>query len=183
MTKTKKSKKTLAAPFLITVAGAAAIALPACGSTIETITNPPPPPACPDLAPAQGEPCEEAGQVCEYPDECSGTYTATCIAGPSGAAWATSVNGPPCNPPPPEFCLNYTTSDQCEADSFCRWMVPGCGDAPLAAPGCYPAMGCDVDTDCLNGGTCQKVSVVPECAQANCNPCCDSCGETVGICM
>jgi hypothetical protein len=137
---------------------------------------PPPPPTCPTEAPTWGAPCSEV-ITCSYEiDQGCGPQPATATC--DGASWSISPQVS-CNPPPPDYCVTYTTEAACGQDASCRWLVPGCGEPPLPQAGCFAAVDCGGDFDCqISGGTCQEVVI---------NPChnlaCDACGMTVSVCV
>jgi hypothetical protein len=58
----------------------------------------------------------------------------------------------------------------------CRWLVPGCGDAPLGQAGCYPPEDCTADS-CGEGSACTEVSVDPCWNQG-----CGACGAPAAVC-
>jgi hypothetical protein len=67
---------------------------------------------------------------------------------------------------------------------LCTWLVPGCGDPPLAAQGCYARadVGCQSDSGCTNGRVCQK-RVVNPCLPGPGGGACAACGLTTTICL
>ena len=71
-------------------------------------------------------------------------------------------------------CTTIDTEDEC--GEGCHWLVPGCGDNPLGAEGCFPEADCAEDT-CEGAQTCQTVSHDP-CAESDC----DACGAEAQIC-
>lgn len=150
------------------------------GEPFETC-NPPAP--CPEALPAEGEACLLGAIDCQYEiDTACGPAVASAECTEveeQGAVWL--VTAPPCTPPEPN-CFNYTNAGVCEADSTCRWLVPGCGgegDANFTA-GCFPALECIVgpNDDC---------GEFEECVTLNHDPCwnsnCGSCGSDTNVCL
>lgn len=146
--------------------------------------NPPPP--CPQAMPAEGSPCvEEFGT----PQDCSwvaqtacgpAEVTGTCIPDQlDGVGYNWQLTAPSCTPEVP-LCSQYDNAGLCDADTTCRWLVPGCSEEPKPegfATGCYPIANCTADS-CGEDAECTSVSY---------NPCwnelCDACGADASICL
>ena len=153
----------------------------------EPIASCNPPPPCPDILPAEGDPCElSPGGTpvgCQYDIETAcgpAVASADCVAvEEQGLVW--QVTAPPCTPPEPN-CFNYANAGVCEADSTCRWLVPGCGGQgdPGFAAGCFPALECTV-------GPNDNCGEFQECVTLNHDPCwnsnCGSCGADTNACV
>jgi len=91
------NRKNLRKPFIQTLFGTA-LSLAGCDPSCPpgAACNPPPP-TCPQTAPAQGTDCDAHGLVCGY-NECLGEPTLQAECDSSGK-WAVSEVS--CNPPPP----------------------------------------------------------------------------------
>jgi hypothetical protein len=143
---------------------------------VSEIMSPCNPPGCPAEIPTQGEPCVPPWEgTCTYTvDTGCGPLPETAIC--ENGQWSLSTTI--CNPPPPDYCYSLTTATDCAAQTFCRWLVPGCGDPPLPQAGCFPTYDCATTSDCGVGQTCQEVVI---------NPCynlpCDACGANVHLCL
>lgn len=130
--------------------------------------------ACPASPPSEGSPCDPCfgPPSCGYPGTCGGDY-ASC--GPEGI-WHVSIGDCP-PPPPPDYCASLGTQGACATDPSCRWLTPGCGDIPLAAPGCFTIDDC-APGSCGPSESCQTFSY---------NPCfekkCDACSAPVSLCV
>jgi hypothetical protein len=140
------SRASLRRPFVVTVATVAgAIAVPACGGSIEGVGgdqdtrltgNPPPPEACPTAEPKKGEACRlPAGTECGYHD-CGGVpaMTATC-----GADSRWDIMHVSCNPPPPpEACPTDKplAGDFCNVDPAATCGYDDCDGAPSTTAVC-----------------------------------------------
>ena len=131
-----------------------------------------PPPECPFELPEAGTDCSEFPQAAcpfEVQGECGPTVAfATCDSNEDDLLW-TVIVGDSCD------CTAQGDPASCE-DVGCRWLVPGCGDAPLWQEGCYPADDCTADS-CGDGYVCSEVSVNPCWNQA-----CDACSAPAAIC-
>lgn len=159
------------------------------GSTweVDPIASCNPPPPCPETLPAEGDACEltPGGTPvgCEYDVETAcgpAVASAECVeVEEQGLVW--QVTAPPCTPPEPN-CFNYANAGVCEADSTCRWLVPGCGGEgdPGFPAGCFPAFECTVgpNDDCAE---------FEECVTLNHDPCwnssCGACGADTNVCL
>lgn len=130
--------------------------------------------ACPPMLPTDGQPCSPCPvtETCSYPGPCGGDI-ATCS--PQGT-WQVGIGVCP-PPPPPDYCLTLGNQSSCESDPSCRWLTPGCGDVPIAAPGCFTINDCGPGT-CGPSEICQKFTY---------NPCfnkgCDACGAPAQLCV
>ncbi len=134
------------------------------------------PPACPELLPPPGSPCDLNDQICEYQVDfgCGPEPTkVTCVNG----AWAQTNPGPTCNPPPPEPCAQYADPAACQADAMCDWLTPGCSEPQLPVAGCHSKTPCATDADCMPGNSCQELVIDPCWMQA-----CNACGAGVMVC-
>jgi hypothetical protein len=107
---------------------------------------------------------------------------ATVTAVPTATATTPVATARPApDPPTTPDCAVYTGPGDCQLDTACRWLVPGCASKPqvLAAAGCYPAADCvqgEVDS-CPAGQACTEVLTDP------CwNSMCDACGARVYVC-
>lgn len=140
----------------------------------------PPPPECPEAPPPVGNDCDPAlDGPCSYElaTACGpALVTASCDTSETGFGWTLDV--PPCTPPTPA-CEEYLDAALCNADTTCRWLVPGCEDPAGAdfAAGCYPIDDCD-ETSCALDQTCTNVSYDP-CFQSSCG----ACGAAASICL
>lgn len=130
------------------------------------------PPECPGSLPEAGELCFEYPQaVCPFTvqTDCGETSAlASCISDADGWWWQVSV-AEGCT------CQLQDNPTACEQNG-CRWLVPGCGDVPLAQEGCYPATDCTADS-CGDAATCTEVTIDP------CwNEPCDACSAPAAVC-
>lgn len=134
------------------------------------------PPPCPDELPAAGSPCDPVfGPFCYYEvDIGCGPQEASAVCAEDG--WKVSL--PICNPQPPHFCYGVATEAECKLVAGCRWLVPGCGEPPLPAAGCFPLGECQLDIDCPPDRACAEVVY---------NPCykqvCEACGAGASLCV
>jgi len=148
--------------------------------------NPPAP--CPTELPAEGSVCDFKGYFgppigCEYDVETAcgpALAEAECVGvEEQGIVW--HVTAPPCTPPTPN-CFDYANGGLCEADTACRWLVPGCGGEgdPGFAAGCFPALECTVGPD-------DNCAEFEECVTLNHDPCwnsnCGACGADTNVCL
>ncbi|MBL8739617.1 MAG: hypothetical protein JNK04_00940 [Myxococcales bacterium] len=154
---------------------------------VDPVSSCNPPPPCPITLPAEGDPCEltpgGTPRGCTYDVETAcgpATATAECVeVEEQGLVWL--VTAPPCTPPEPS-CFDYTNAGVCEADSTCRWLVPGCGGKgdPGFAAGCFPALECTV-------GPSDNCGELEECVTLNHDPCwnssCGACGSDTNVCL
>ncbi|WP_437662728.1 hypothetical protein [Sorangium sp. So ce1182] len=149
----------------------------------------PPPPACPEELPADGDPCEAGLGTCGFmmPTGCGPLpVNGECVL--QGDTWRWQVHELFCNPPPPEECLRAATADACASlGPTCQWLVPGCADEPgppaLAAVGCFPSLPCETDKACPAGTLCQEVVVNPCVASSPDGVTCAACGEYKNVCV
>jgi hypothetical protein len=153
----------------------------------EPIASCNPPPPCPSTLPEEGAVCEltPGGTPigCEYDVETAcgpAVAAAECVeVEEQGLVW--QVTAPPCTPPEPN-CFNYANAGVCEADSTCRWLVPGCGGKgdPGFPAGCFPALECTV-------GPNDNCGELEECVTLNHDPCwnsnCGACGADTNVCL
>lgn len=145
--------------------------------------NPPAP--CPVEMPADRSPCyvDDFGyEECSYEARTAcgvQTVAAECVydkTGEGGYYW--QLTAPECTPTEPA-CSGYSDPALCDADTTCRWLVPGCGPEPEVgfAEGCYPAADCTAET-------CGEDQ---ECAAVTYDPCwnsfCDACGAEANLCI
>jgi hypothetical protein len=128
---------------------------------------------CPDTLPSAGEPCPSEGMQCEYEVEVDcGTGTSTVTVECAEAQWS-YVSTPRCQPP---LCRDLD-QDSC-ADYGCRWLEPGCGEAPLGEAGCFDATDCVEGSCIMSDEQCMSVSIDP-CAGQDC----DACSQEVALCV
>lgn len=145
--------------------------------------NPPAP--CPQDLPAMGSLCEEEfgpPEGCSWEAETScgpATVTGECSPDEDGSGYVWELTAPPCTPEVPA-CSQYENAGLCDADTTCRWLVPGCSEEPKPegfATGCYPIDNCTAES-CGEDSECTSVSY---------NPCwnelCDACGADARICL
>lgn len=71
-----------------------------------------------------------------------------------------------CCPPVDVPRCELLDRESCEADTACRWLVPGCEEPALPAEGCFPAAECRAGA-CAAGLECRAVQVDP-CAGRPC---------------
>lgn len=123
---------------------------------------------CPPDVPQVGDYCDWCydGSACAYPIDigCGVAAGVTLTCDPASYTWQVA---PPACELPADACKLHASSDECQADAACRWLVPGC-DAPA-----LPAEGCFAATDCLacgGGEACTQVVVDP-CPGADCGSC------------
>jgi hypothetical protein len=134
-------------------------------------------PAAADCWSAQeGDVCAVVGDACGEGDgPCGEGFSSTC--GEDHHWHIASIGGDDCPPPVSDYCISNGTQATCETDPACRWLTPGCGDFPLAAPGCFTT------TDC-NAAGCEPGTM---CTQVSFNPCfgqnCDACGAETALCF
>jgi hypothetical protein len=141
--------------------------------------------ACPTTLPIAGSNCD-APATClieDAPDSCKGTadITVTCVAKGDGIRlWQFTL--PQCNGDP-AACSDHTHPTVCTADTSCRYLAPGCGEAnePVWKVGCYS--GFDCAGDCAAGTTCTTVTSNP--CLSFCDGCavCGACGQQVQLCL
>jgi hypothetical protein len=131
-----------------------------------------PRPDCPDELPIHGGDCTGWYEAydCSYPVETQcGAKNAYVFC--NGSSWDVSLDAS-C-----PSCTELDSAAACSADPACRWLVPGCGEPPLAIEGCYPAEAC-TDT-CPDEGD--------ECTTVLHDPCwlspCDACGAETNVCQ
>ncbi|XXX71943.1 hypothetical protein WMF30_30285 [Sorangium sp. So ce134] len=149
----------------------------------------PPPPACPETTPEDGDPCAGGIGTCGYmmPTGCGPMpIDAACVL--EGDTWRWQVHEIFCNPPPPDQCIAAATPAACAGlGPACLWFVPGCADgsgAPaLPAAGCFPSVMCKTDDACPPGTLCQEVVINPCIASSPDEPTCAACGFTKSICV
>ncbi|XXY50663.1 hypothetical protein WME91_05915 [Sorangium sp. So ce269] len=149
----------------------------------------PPPPACPEELPADGDPCEAGIGTCGFmmPTGCGPLpVDGECVL--QGDTWRWQVHEIFCNPPPPEECLRAATADACASlGPTCQWLVPGCADEPgppaLPAVGCFPSLPCEVGGACPAGTLCQEVVVNPCVASSPDGVTCAACGQYKNVCV
>ncbi len=75
-------------------------------------------------------------------------------------------------------CADHTDVEPCTEDQRCRWLVPGCTEPELPAPGCFPAEDCKDSSVCTEGRTCQERIYNP-CWNSNCL----ACGASAQVCL
>ncbi|WP_437678451.1 hypothetical protein [Sorangium sp. So ce131] len=150
---------------------------------------PPPPPACPEVKPESGTPCDGEIGTCGY------TMMTGCGPMPIDAAcvledgaWRWQVYEIACNPPPPDLCLTAATAEECAGfGPTCQWLVPGCaedtGTPALPAVGCFPNQPCETDDACPAGTFCEEVVVNPCVADSPGAVTCAACGLTKNVCV
>ncbi len=135
-----------------------------------------PEPTCPLEMPIVGSDCSqwEYPYFCQYGAICGeevNDVTMSCDYTTDPPSWQLDSEPSECQP-----CAFALSAASCEATAGCRWLVPGCGEAPPIAEGCYPA------------DDCQRTGCEPEqtCTLFDTNPCwnelCDACSSPVGIC-
>ncbi len=116
------------------------------------------------------------GEVCETPgDKCANDTAVPC----GNFAYCEDDHYwhlPSCDPPGPESCAAHAEA-ACGADPACRWLVPGCGDPPLPAAGCFALGDCAPDA-CAPGLVCQ-IAVYDPCTLAGCA----ACGADALLCL
>lgn len=126
--------------------------------------------ACLPDPPHAGEPCDRCfdGSGCYYGIDigCGLDAGVSLSCDPSTSAWQVDV--PACDLPA-DACKLHATAGECEADATCRWLVPGCDGAALAAEGCFAAQDC---LACGEGEACTPVTVDP-CPGEDCGSCAD----------
>jgi hypothetical protein len=155
-----------------------------CNGATWEVEVPPPcnPPPCPPALPAENEACELAGLVgCVYDVETAcgpAQASASCLEDENlGLVW--SITAPPCTPPEPN-CYNYTDAALCDADTTCRWLVPGCDDGPSFPASCLPALECDLAPN-------DNCGEFQECVVLNHDPCwnssCGACSADTTACL
>ena len=174
-----QKRRRLGAPFLVTIAkaAAAAVLVPACAG--EVITNPPGTEAgCPTRPPTPGDDCR-ATDRCTYARDPSCTLVTECITG----AWRASFEGI-CAAPPPECpkALPGKSTPCYEIGAECTYPLDdGCGGELLAmcnaeakweildvSPPCNPpACPADVPT---NGAPCDLSPACTYAIDVGCGP-------------
>lgn len=130
-----------------------------------------PPLECPDELPVAGTDCSgwDMAYHCAYSAE-SGCGPTHAVAACDGSVWSVEATQS-C-----EDCSDLGDPASCSASPACRWLVPGCGEAPLGEAGCYPKEDC-TETSCGEGEACSKVTHDP------CwNSSCEACGADAMIC-
>lgn len=136
-----------------------------------------PEPTCPLEMPVEGSDCSgwDHPYFCQYNHACIDvltTVTMSCDYTTEPPSW--QIDG---EPPLCAACESLGDAASCSATSGCQWLVPGCGENPVAE-GCYPAGDCQVD-GCS--------SPDQSCVVFDANPCwnelCDACNAPVGLCL
>jgi hypothetical protein len=97
------------------------------------------------------------------------------VQGEGSSFW--EVAAPSCTPKVPD-CASYGNSAVCDADTTCRWLVPGCGEGETGfEPACFPIDDC-------TGDSCGQDA---ECITLNHDPCwnskCGACGADANVCV
>lgn len=145
--------------------------------------NPPPPFECPQELPLEGTSCDENGWgtpgTCNYDEETPcGTQPvqADCSYDDVALQMVWAVEAPTCSS---AQCDTYGHKDLCNADSGCRWLVPGCGSGTetVTPEGCYPVDDCTAN-GCSEGEGCTS-TVHDPCAFSLCN----ACGAEAKVCL
>ena len=124
--------------------------------------------SCPERVPEQGSSCDSCcgpPGTCTYPDSC-GEIIANCF----GGVW--NVEWPAC---PGPLCPDHYDEASC-LDAGCQWLVPGCGEPQLPAPGCFDPGQCSEGT--CGAKTCKTVVVDP-CWNLDCA----ACSQEVNVCL
>jgi hypothetical protein len=127
---------------------------------------------CPEELPIDGSDCTDWGEVqgCFYSETwaCGDVQlTAACTEG----QWKVEA------PAACGSCDALGNAASCSANPACQWLVPGCGEEPLAMAGCFPIAACSNET-CPEDTSCQLVTVDP-CWDSFCN----ACGMEVEVCQ
>jgi hypothetical protein len=134
-----------------------------------------PEPTCPDEMPLPGSDCSGW----EYPYFCQ--YDVFCGDQISTVAMSCDYTDPPLwkvdTFPAECSCGLIGDAAACSVMEGCRWLVPGCGDGPQVAEGCYPAADCQVDA-CPPTDTCVVLGYDP-CWNSKC----EACGADTGVCQ
>lgn len=136
-----------------------------------------PEPTCPLQMPVVGSDCSgwDYPYFCQYNHACIDVITTvamSCDYTVDPPSWQLDSEPPLC-----AACESMGDAASCSATSGCQWLVPGCGENPIAE-GCYPAGDCQVDG-------CD----IPEqsCVVFDKNPCwnelCDACNAPIGVCL
>lgn len=153
------------------------------GWSVDTEVSCNPPPPCPQELPGEGDACElTPGGT---PIGCSYEVSTACgpqiaeaecgVSEQSGeVVWFVAL--PTCKPKVPD-CGAYRDSAPCDADTTCRWLVPGCGEGEADfEPACFPIDDC-------SGDSCGPDA---ECVTVNHDPCwnsgCGACGADASVC-
>ncbi len=145
--------------------------------------NPPPPFECPVDLPLEGTSCDENGWgsagTCFYDEETPcGTQQvqADCTWDELHLQMMWTVEAPTCSS---AQCETYGHKDLCDADTGCRWLVPGCGSGTetVTPEGCYPIDDCTANS-CDEGEAC-VTTVHDPCAFSLCN----ACGAEANVCL
>jgi hypothetical protein len=165
--------------------------------------------ACPNGFETDDEGCEIC--KCKQPAACEKQDCGPAPGAPNIMCSDGSLGGPVCerlaegrcawifrqcpDPTPSSDCKKAITAITCALDQRCRWLEPGCTEPKLPAAGCFDRdeVGCRIDSSGPgnNDHTCPAGKA---CVTRVINPCspplpapipgiCNTCGETVAVCL